>query len=103
MKVEKRVVHSDAMKLGFLLDKVKCDALKPVSAALTVAIEGDNNYTYAKALKVYKVEVQKSGASEQMRNPRHVREQNRGRGRGGQGFRGRGGREFGRGYSGFGK
>ena len=76
VKVEKRIVHSDAMKLGFQLDKVKCDILKPVSAALTIAIEGDKNYTYAKALKVYKAEVQKSGISGQMRNPRHVREQN---------------------------
>ena len=84
VKVEKRVVYSDAMKLGFLLDKVKSDTLKHVSAALTVAIKGDKNYTYTKALKVYKAEVQKSGTSGQMRNPRHIREQNRGRGRRGR-------------------
>ena len=44
-KVEKRVVHSDVLKLGFLLDTVKCDILKPFTTALTVAIEGNNTYT----------------------------------------------------------
>ena len=72
VKVEKRVVHSDEMKILFLVDKVKCDILKPVTEALTAAIEGDKNYTYTQALKVYKAAVGRSGTSGQMRNLRHV-------------------------------
>ena len=41
--------------------KVNCDSLNAVTAALTVAIQGNPNYTYAMALKVYKAEVVNSG------------------------------------------
>ena len=114
VKVEKRVVHSDSMKLRHLMDKVRCDKLAAVSAAITVAIQSNPDYSYADALKVYKSTVAKSGsASQSMNSDRQIREQNqnssgqgygRGFGRGpGRGFysgRGRDGRGRGRGYSG---
>ena len=99
VKVKGRVVHSDTMKLTSLMSKVKCDSLSVVTAALTVAIQGNPNYNYASALKVYKAEVGKSGTT-QNRNWQ-VREQNQDRGRGGHGF-GRGfrrGRDRGGGYN----
>ena len=52
VKVEVRIVHSDIMKLTHLMTKVKCDSLNAVTAALTVAIQGNPKYTYAMALKV---------------------------------------------------
>ena len=60
-KVEGRIVHSDIMKLTHSMTKVKCDLLNAVTAALTVSIQENLNYTYAMALKVYKAEVGKSG------------------------------------------
>ena len=68
VKVEGRIVHSDIMKLTHFMTKVKCDSLNAVTAALTVAMQGNPKYAYAMALKVYKVEVGKSGTSGQMRN-----------------------------------
>ena len=67
VKVEGIIVHSDIMKLSHLMTKVKCDSLNAVTAALTVAIQGNPSYTYAMALTVYKSEVGKSGTSEKMR------------------------------------
>ena len=64
------------MKLTHLMTKVKCDSLNAVTVALTVAIQGNPKYTYAMALKVYRVEVGKSGTSGQMRNNRQIRDQN---------------------------
>ena len=95
------------MKLTHLMTKVKCDSLNAVTAAITVALQGNPKYTYAMALKVYKAEVGKYRTSGKIRPNRQIREQNQGRGRGfgwsGKGFgrgRGRGG---GRGYSGRGR
>ena len=107
VKVEGRIVHSDIMKLTHLMTKMKCDSLNAVTAALTVAIQGNPKYTYAMALKVYKAGVEKSGTSEQMRNNCQIRGKNQDRDRGfcqfGGGFgRGRGqggGRGGGRAYS----
>ena len=76
VRVEGRIVHSYKMKLTHLMNKVKCDSLNTVTAALTVAIQGNPKYTYAMALKVYKAEVGKSGTLGQMRNNRQIREQN---------------------------
>ena len=64
------------------MTKVKCDSLNAVTAALTVAIQGNPKYTYAMALKVYKAEVVKSETSGQMRNNLQIREQNQDRGQG---------------------
>ena len=57
MKVEKQIVHSNQMKLLFLVDKVKCDILNPVTTALSVTISNNKNFTYNEALKVYKAAV----------------------------------------------
>ena len=76
------------------MNKVRCEKLKAVSAAITVSIQSNPNYSYNDALKVYKSAVAKSGTANQNINDRQVREQNQGRG--GQGRFGRG---FGRGYS----
>ena len=75
VKVEQRLVHSDSMKLWHLMSKVKCE--KPmVSAAITVAIQSNPNYSYSDAVKVFKLIVVKSGTATQNINDRQVREQN---------------------------
>ena len=106
VKVEKRVVHSDSMKLRHLVDRVGDDKLAAVSAAILVAICNNPNYSYNDALKSYKATVVKSGTANQSINERQVREQNQGRGGPGRGFgrgsgRGRysGRRRDGRGYT----
>ena len=102
------MVHSDSMKLRYLMDRVKDDKLAAVSAAILVAISNNPNYSYNDALKSYKATVAKSGTANQSINERQVKEQNQGRGgRGGRGFgrgSGRGrysgrGRDNGRGYT----
>ena len=77
VKVEKRVVHLDSMKLDSLMRKVKYDSLSAVTVAITVRIQSNPNYSYVDALKVHKSEVGKSGMT-QNRNNRQVTEQNRG-------------------------
>lgn len=57
------------------MSKVKCE--KPmVSAAITVAIQSNPNYSYSDAVKVFKLIVVKSGTATQNINDRQVREQN---------------------------
>ena len=107
VKVEKRIVHSDSMKLTHLLDVVNCNKLVATTAAIHVAIGTSSAYSYKDAIRAYKTEVAKNNATAP--NQREVKEQSqggRGRGRGGRGYgRGRGygssgrGRD-GRGYSG---
>ena len=79
------------------MNKVRCKKLKAVSAAITVSIQSNPNYSYNDALKVYKATVSKSGTTSQNINDRQVREQNQGRG--GSAF----GRGFGRGFGNFNK
>ena len=63
VKVEERIVHSDSMKLRHLMNKVKCEKLSAVSAAIHVSIQSNPHYSYNDALKVYKATVAKSGTA----------------------------------------
>jgi hypothetical protein len=98
VRKEKREVHSNDMKITILQDKIKCDELVQVNAALQVAISSNPNYTYEDAMAVYRA----ASSNLKPKSSRQIKEQNRGQGRGGRGgsgrgFRGRGGPGRGRG------
>jgi hypothetical protein len=94
VRKEKREVHSNDMKITILQDKIKCDELVQVNAALQVAISSNPNYTYEDAMAVYRA----ASANLKPKSSRQIKEQNRGQGRGGRGGSGRGFRGRGRGY-----
>lgn len=108
VRIERRVVHSDNMKLRILLDKVRCDFLNATKASINVELTRvPMTYTYDQALMAFKTEVNKkfppgSSAAQIKRRIQELdRGHNAGRGRGRSGYgRGRGGRGFGRGRGG---
>ena len=87
VKVEKRVVHSEQMKLSYLLNKIKCENLARTTVAIEALVEENGNYDYNKAIRLYKNAVAKFASRT---NEREVKEQNQGRGRGGRNIGGRG-------------
>ena len=68
-KSEKREVFSNQMKLSFLQDEIKFDALRSVASALQVTMSINPNFTYNEAMKVYRVAVMKEKTGT---NARHV-------------------------------
>jgi murein L,D-transpeptidase YafK len=68
VKTEKRVVHSDQMKLSILQDKIKCDALLSVNSALQVAMSSNPNYTYDEAMADYRA----AAMNIKTKNAKHV-------------------------------
>ena len=112
VRIEKRTVHSDNMKLRILLDKISCDFLNPTKASINVELSRiPMTYTYDQALMAFRTEVNKKfpPGSSAAKIKRRIQENNskgqdrrkgrdnyrgpgrgRGRGRGGRGGGGRG-------------
>ena len=100
VKREQRVVHSDAMKIRTLLDKIKADFLTPTKAQMEIELSRiPMTMTYDQSLALFRNMVNQKhppqmGAA-QNRVRRNVNEVSTGRGRGhssGRGGHGRGGR-----------
>jgi hypothetical protein len=119
VRIEKREVHSDNMKLRILLDKVRCEWLNSIKTSISIELTKiPVTYTYSQALMAFRNEVNRrfppgSSPSKVKRTIQQLeggggRSQqgrgyfaNKGRGRGGRGRgRGRGGRGRGRGRGG---
>ena len=117
VRIEKREVHSDNMKLRILLDKVRCEWFTAIKTSISIELtKVPVTYTFSQALMAFRNEVNRrfppgSSPSKIKRTIQQLegggdRSQQgrgyfggRGRGRGGRGRgRGRGGRNNGSGY-----
>ena len=109
VKREGRIVHSDAMKIRMLIDKIKADFLTPTKAQLEIELSRmPMTITYNQAVALFRNMVNQKHPPQMNANRvrRNVNEVTSGRGggrgnqRGGGGRGGRGGRHGGRGTRG---